>query len=94
MGQSVTDTQSHNSAHLELVFHGWERRFTAEVSRFNEMKEYYESLGFETLEMDGAIGEETECRSCLDAPGVEGRHKTLYTRRGNSDRNSRDNDMF
>jgi hypothetical protein len=88
------DTQSHNSTHLELISNGWERRFTAEFPRFDEMKEYYESLGFETLEVDGAIGEETECRSCLDASGVEGRYKTLYTRTNRSNRISGDNDMF
>jgi len=58
------------------------------------MKDYYESLGFETFVADGAIGEEAECRSCLEASGVEGRYKTLYTRRDRSDRNSRDDDMF
>ena len=88
------DTQSHNSTHLELISHGWERRFTAEVPRFDEMKEYYEFLGFETLEVDGAIGEESECRSCLGAPGVEGRYKTLYTRGDSSNRISQDHDMF
>ncbi len=90
----MVDTKSHDSTHLELISHGWERRFTAEVPRFYEMKEYYESLGFETLEVDGAIGEETGCRSCLDAPGVEGRYKTLYTRRDRSNRISGDDDMF
>jgi len=90
----VVDTQSHNSTHLELISHGWERRFTAEDPRFTEMKDYYESLGFETFVADGAIGEETACRSCLDAPGVEGRYKTLYTRRDWSDRDSGDDDMF
>jgi hypothetical protein len=88
------DAQSHNSTHLELISNGWERRFTAEVPRFDEMKEYYEFLGFETLEVDGAIGEESECRSCLDAPGVESRYKTLYTSRDRSNRISEDHDMF
>jgi hypothetical protein len=88
------DTQPHNSTHLELISHGWERRFTAEVRRFDEMKEYYESLGFETIGVDGAIGEETECRSCLDAPGVKSRYKTLYTRRDRSNCISGDEQMF
>ena len=87
-------TQFHNSRHLELISHGWERRFTAEDPRFTEMKDYYESLGFETLVADGAIGEETECRSCLDEQGIEGRYKTLYTRGDKSDRVSGDDDMF
>ena len=58
------------------------------------MKDYYESLGFETLVADGAIGEETKCRSCLDEPGIESRYKTLYTKGDKSDRVSGDDDMF
>ncbi|MGC8603707.1 MAG: hypothetical protein ACP5VS_08480 [Desulfomonilaceae bacterium] len=86
--------QFHNSNHLDLVSQGWERRFSAEDPRLTEMSEYYQSLGFETLVVDGVVGDETICRSCFDAPGFEGRYKTLYTRTKATVDQSDDQNMF
>jgi len=87
--------QSHNSKHPELVSQGWERRFSAEDPRLTEMNEYYRSLGFETLVLDGVVGDEAACRSCFDAVGFEGRYKTLYTRgEATKESSGGDDDIF
>ena len=60
----------------ELIRAGWERRFIASEPRLSEMKEMYESIGFEVLleplptkaEFDEAGGcSDNGCTVCLDA---------------------------
>lgn len=86
--------ETQNSKHADLISEGWERRFTAEDPRFTEMKDYYQSLGIETLVVDGAVGDESACRSCFEGSGFEGRYKTLYTRGQASGQSLEDNDFF
>ncbi len=66
--------------HYELIKDGWIRRFTSEEPRLSEMKEVYKNLGFEVTVADGAPGEDGDCRSCFESPGLEGKYKTIYTR--------------
>lgn len=80
--------------HADLVSQGWERRFSAEDPRLSEMADYYRSLGLDTLVVDGVIGDESECRSCFEASGFEGRYKTLYTRPKVGGPSSDDSDLF
>jgi hypothetical protein len=68
----------------ELARLGWERRFTADEPRLSEMKEMYESIGFEVLleplpskeELAGCT--ESGCTACLDVD--PDRYRTIYTR--------------
>jgi len=68
----------------ELAKLGWERRFLAEEPRLSEMKELYESIGFEVLlEPLPEKGEvsacgECNCTECLDADPQ--RYRVIYTR--------------
>ena len=87
------DKQYLKSKHQELLSQGWLRRFSGEGPRLEEMKEFYRSLGFETLIVDGMVGDEGACTSCFDVPGFEERYKTLYTR-GESAKSSSEDDMF
>ncbi len=82
-----------NYNHAELISQGWERRFSAEDPRLTEMTNYYNSIGFETLVVDGVIGDESQCRSCFKVSGFEGKFKTLYTR-AKTGAVSSDNDLF
>jgi hypothetical protein len=82
-----------NYNHAELISQGWERRFSAQDPRLTEMANYYNSIGFETLVVDGVIGDESQCGSCFDVSGFEGKFKTLYTR-GKTGAASSDNDLF
>jgi hypothetical protein len=82
-----------NYNHSELISQGWERRFSAQDPRLTEMANYYNSIGFETLVVDGVIGDESQCGSCFDVSGFEGKFKTLYTR-GKTGAASSDNDLF
>lgn len=88
------EQKAQKSKHEDLISEGWERRFTAEDPRFTEMRDYYQSLGIETLVVDGAVGDESACKSCFDGSGFEGRYKTLYTRGQASEQSSGDNDLF
>ncbi len=88
------EQQSRISKHLDLVSQGWERRFSAEDPRLTEMNEYYRSLGFETLVVDGVIGCDAACRNCFDAPGFGGQYKTLYTRGASTKGSSGEDDIF
>ena len=90
----VMEQQSRISKHLDLVSQGWERRFSAEDPRLTEMNEYYRSLGFETLVVDGVIGRDAACRSCFDSPGFGGQYKTLYTRGASTKGSSGEDDIF
>lgn len=68
----------------ELINLGWERRFIADEPRLSEMKEMYESIGFEVLleplpgkeELAGCI--EGGCTVCLDVD--PNRYRIIYTR--------------
>lgn len=68
----------------ELVSQGWEKRFLADEPRLSEMKELYESIGFEVLleplppkeELSGCA--ESGCTACLDLDPA--RYRTIYTR--------------
>jgi hypothetical protein len=82
-----------NYNHAELISQGWERRFSAQDPRLTEMANYYNSIGFETLVVDGVTGDESQCRSCFEVSGFEGKFKTLYTR-GKTGAASSDNDLF
>jgi hypothetical protein len=66
--------------HRQLTGLGWERRFVAEEPKITEMKEYYETLGFEVMVEPVAIDDKAECDSCLSASGFEETYKTIYTR--------------
>lgn len=68
----------------ELTALGWEKRFMADEPRLSEMKEMYESIGFEVLleplptkeELAGCA--ESGCTACLDVD--PDRYRTIYTR--------------
>ncbi len=68
----------------ELLDLGWEKRFIADEPRLSEMKEMYESIGFDVLlepmpARDDLAGcAEEGCTACLDLD--PGRYKTIYTR--------------
>jgi hypothetical protein len=71
----------------DLLRQGWEKRFLADEPRLSEMKEMYESIGFEVLleplppkeELSGCA--ESGCTACLDLD--PGRYRTVYTRSRN-----------
>jgi len=73
-----------NRREEELVNLGWEKRFLADEPRLSEMKEMYESIGFEVLleplpgkeELAGCA--ESGCTECMDLD--PGRYRTIYTR--------------
>ncbi|MCA1959222.1 MAG: hypothetical protein LDL33_00390 [Desulfomonile sp.] len=77
--------------HEELLREGWTRRFNTDEPRLSEMKQYYESLGFEVRVEPGIVGDENDCTSCFGTEGLEERYSTLYTR-GRS--RPTDNDLF
>ena len=88
------EQKSRIAKHLDLVSQGWERRFSAEDPRLTEMNEYYRSLGFETLVVDGVVGDDAACQNCFDTPGFEERYKTLYTRGASTKGSSGEDDIF
>lgn len=88
------EQKSRIAKHLDLVSQGWERRFSAEDPRLTEMNEYYRSLGFETLVVDGVVGDDAACRNCFDTPGFEERYKTIYTRGASTKVSSSEDDIF
>ena len=67
---------------LELGSQGWEKRFMAEEPRLSEMKDLYESIGYEVLLEPLPPKEEraacTDCTACLDID--PDRYRTIYTR--------------
>ena len=68
----------------ELTGQGWERRFMAEEPRLSEMRELYESIGFEVLleplpprdELSACA--EGGCTACLEVDPE--RYRMIYTR--------------
>jgi len=70
----------------ELTSQGWERRFVADEPRLSEMKELYESIGFQVLleplppKEELAACAESGCTACLDMDPE--RYRTIYTRAG------------
>jgi hypothetical protein len=68
----------------ELLEQGWEKRFLADEPRLSEMKEMYESIGYEVLleplpaKEELSACAETGCTACLDLD--PGRYRTIYTR--------------
>jgi hypothetical protein len=68
----------------ELAAQGWEKRFMADEPRLSEMKELYESIGFEVLleplppKEESAACAESGCTACLDADPE--RYRIIYTR--------------
>lgn len=68
----------------ELASQGWEKRFMADEPRLSEMKELYESIGFEVLleplppKEELAACAEGGCTACLDADPA--RYRIIYTR--------------
>lgn len=64
----------------ELAAAGWERRFTADGRRAQEMVELYTQLGYEVhLEPVQADAFEDECEQCVVLALLE--FVTIYTRR-------------
>jgi len=68
----------------ELEGLGWEKRFVADEPRLSEMKELYESIGFDVLLEPLPAREELAacakdgCTACLDMD--PGRYRTIYTK--------------
>ena len=68
----------------ELLALGWEKRFLADEPRLSEMKEMYESIGFEVLleplpgKEELASCAESGCTACMDLDPA--RYRTIYTR--------------
>lgn len=68
----------------ELEVLGWEKRFLADEPRLSEMKELYESIGFDVLleplpeKEDLAQCAESGCTACMDLD--PNRYRTIYTR--------------
>jgi hypothetical protein len=70
----------------ELIGSGWERRFVTMEPRLSEMKEMYESIGFEVLleplpsreEFEDSGCEESGCTACFDMDPE--RYRIIYTR--------------
>lgn len=68
----------------ELISLGWEKRFMADEPRLSEMKEMYESIGFEVLleplpgkeELASCV--ESGCTACMDVD--PDRYRIIYTR--------------
>ncbi|AFM24999.1 hypothetical protein [Desulfomonile tiedjei] len=87
------DAKSMKELRKKLADEGWIRRFTAEEPRLSEMKELYESLGFE-VRVEAALPEESQdCRSCFDAGEFSGKYKTIFTR-GESFHDNKDDDLY
>jgi hypothetical protein len=87
------DTKSVKELRKRLADEGWVRRFTAEEPRLSEMKELYESLGFEVREEAALPEERQDCRSCFDVGGFNDRYKTIFTR-GESVQNGKIDDLY
>lgn len=68
----------------ELAALGWEKRFVADEPRLSEMKELYESIGFEVIleplptKEEMAACAESGCTACLDIDPA--RYRTIYTK--------------
>ena len=69
----------------ELAQKGWEKRFIAEEPRLLEMREMYESIGFDVLleplppKEELAACVEGGCTACLELDPE--RYRIIYTRR-------------
>jgi hypothetical protein len=74
----------------ELTRLGWEKRFVADEPRLSEMKELYESIGFEVLleplpgkeELAGCT--ESGCTACFEVD--PDRFRIIYTRPSKGER--------
>jgi hypothetical protein len=66
-----------------LVAEGWERRFTADAQRVQEVTELYSQLGYE-VRAESVHSEELkdDCEDCNSL--IVSRFKTVYTRRKNT----------
>jgi hypothetical protein len=68
----------------ELMGLGWEKRFMADEPRLSEMKEMYESIGFDVLleplpgKEELASCAESGCTACMDVD--PDRYRVIYTR--------------
>jgi len=68
----------------ELTAAGWEKRFLADEPRLSEMKETYESIGFDVLleplpeKEELAHCSESGCTACMDLDPEK--YRTIYTR--------------
>jgi hypothetical protein len=68
----------------ELEELGWEKRFLADEPRLSEMKELYESIGFDVLleplpdKEELAQCAQSGCTACLDLDPT--RYRTIYTK--------------
>ena len=68
----------------ELEGLGWEKRFIADEPRLTEMKELYESIGFDVIleplpsKEEMANCTESGCTACLDLD--PSKYRTIYTK--------------
>ena len=68
----------------ELAALGWEKRFIADEPRLSEMRELYESIGFDVLleplpsKEELALCAEGGCTVCFDVDPEK--YRTIYTR--------------
>jgi hypothetical protein len=68
----------------ELEGLGWEKRFIADEPRLTEMKELYESIGFDVIleplpsKEEMAACAESGCTACLDLD--PSKYRTIYTK--------------
>ncbi len=73
----------------ELIGLGWEKRFIADEPRLSEMKELYESIGFEVLleplpgKEELASCAESGCTACMEVDPA--RFRIIYTRPGKAE---------
>ena len=73
----------------ELAGLGWEKRFIVDEPRLSEMKELYESIGFDVLleplppKEEMATCTESGCTACLDMDPT--RYSTIYTKEREAD---------
>ena len=64
----------------ELAAQGWERRFTADPQRAQEVIELYAQLGYEVRAESISVGEVAEdCEDCRSKTVID--FKTIYTRK-------------
>lgn len=62
-----------------LVAEGWERRFTADAQRVQEVTELYSQLGYEVRAEPVPSESAKDCEDCNSL--ITSKFKTIYTRR-------------
>ncbi len=87
---SSVDTKSKIAA---LEQQGWQRQFTTDQTRLDEMVEFYQSLGYE-VHLEAACDElpVTACNSCFEK--FCDQYKTIFVRRSQSPSSTMRNAAF